>query len=150
MLVRPGFEPTTSRTVVRHSTNWANRSAHSYDGESGCSGGRATRSVLAIFSRCLQGHSKRLFSKPQNMEKSCLVSSKWRNFSAVSKLGLCFGLLISVSWSDGIRVKRWSSVLLGLLYYPCPITSSCKIDSISIEIRRKITWMLSWVSFLLL
>ena len=27
---RPGFEPTTSRTVVRHSTNWANRSAVKY------------------------------------------------------------------------------------------------------------------------
>ena len=27
MLVRPGFEPTTSRMVVRYSTNWANRSA---------------------------------------------------------------------------------------------------------------------------
>ena len=26
-MVRPGFEPTTSRTVVRYSTNWANRSA---------------------------------------------------------------------------------------------------------------------------
>ena len=27
MLVRPGFEPTTSFTVVGHSTTWANRSA---------------------------------------------------------------------------------------------------------------------------
>ena len=26
VVVRPGFEPTTSRTVVRHFTNWANRS----------------------------------------------------------------------------------------------------------------------------